>query len=292
MKLERVGEVRAKLAEGPLWDERAGRLWWVDPLEGLLYATTPAGDTRQWKLSPEPTAVCLTGRGDLLLAVRDGFARFDPASGALQPLASIGSAGQRERMNDGGCDPAGRFWAGSMAEDLRPGGGALYRLDPDGALTRVLDGVGLSNGIGWSPDGRTLYYTDSLEYRIDQLDFDPSSGALARRRPFAQLSRAEGLPDGLTVDAEGFVWTALFGGSAVRRYAPDGRLDRVIDVPAAAVTSVAFGGRALDELYITTSSLAFDQPGLPALGPPSAEAGALLRCRPGVRGRAPHRFAG
>jgi sugar lactone lactonase YvrE len=292
VRLERVGELRAALGEGPLWDVRAQRLWWVDPMEGRLYRTAPTGETQRWKISPEPTAVCLTERGDLLLAVRSGFARFNPSTGSLRALASVGTAARAERMNDGGCDPAGRFWAGSMAEDLTPGGGALYRLDCDLRLERVLDGIGLSNGIGWSPDGRTLYYTDSFTYRIDQLDFDAHSGALSNRRPFAVLERSEGLPDGLSVDAEGGVWTALFGGSAVRRYAPDGRLDRVVDVPVPAVTSVCFGGAELDELYITTSSLRFDNPELPRVGPQPPEAGALFRCRPGARGRPPHRFAG
>jgi sugar lactone lactonase YvrE len=186
-------------------------------------------------------------------------------------------------MNEGGCDPDGRFWCGSMAYDQAPGRGALYRLDPDGAVRRILDGVTISNGLDWSPDGSLAYYDDTATHRVDVFDYDRVTG-LTARRPFVRLPD-DGNPDGLTVDAEGGVWVALFGGGAVHRYTPAGALDVVVEVPTAQVTACTFGGPRLDELFVTTS-----REGMAADDDPLA--GALFRAEVGVPGLPVREFAG
>jgi sugar lactone lactonase YvrE len=167
-----------------------------------------------------------------------------------------------------------------MAQDESPGAGSLYRLDPDHEVTRVLAGVSISNGIGWSPDESRMYYIDSLTYAVDVLDYDTASGAIGNRRVFASAGGDRVMPDGLTVDADGCVWVALWGGGALLRYRPDGRLEQTLQIPAAHVTSCAFGGPGMDTLYITT-----------AAGPGTC-AGALLACRPGTTGLPAHPFRG
>ena len=184
-------------------------------------------------------------------------------------------------MNEGGCDPAGTFYCGSMAYDQARGAGALYRLDRDGTAHRVLDEVTVSNGLEWSPDGSLAYYDDTDTHRTDVFDWSPETG-LTERRPFVRYVQDE-LPDGLTVDAEGGVWVAFYGGSAVRRYSPEGRLDAVIELPTPQVTACTFGGPDLDELYITTS----------AEKPERRSAGRLaVPRRAGVRGLPVREFAG
>jgi sugar lactone lactonase YvrE len=187
-------------------------------------------------------------------------------------------------MNDGEVDPSGRFWAGTMELGAAPGRGSLYRLGPRGEVTRVLAGVSISNGLGWSPDERTLYYIDSPTQRIDAYDYDRSSGAIANRRTVAEIDPASGLPDGLAVDAEGCLWVALWGGSSLHRYTPDGRLDRAVALPVSQVTSCAFGGPDLDELYVTSAWVGLEER--------EPAAGGLFRLRPGVRGLPARRFAG
>jgi sugar lactone lactonase YvrE len=190
------------------------------------------------------------------------------------------------RMNDGACDAAGRFWAGTMALDERPHAGALYRLDPDLTVHTMLTEVTISNGIDWSLDGRRMYYVDTPTRRIDVFDFDVAAGAIANRRTFVEVPADAGLPDGLTVDAAGFVWVALWGGAALRRYGADGTLERVVPLPVTHPTSCAFGGAALDELYVTSARIALTaeerkrQP----------QAGGVFRVRPGVAGRPANLF--
>jgi len=181
-------------------------------------------------------------------------------------------------MNDGGCDPLGRFYCGSMATDESTGAGKLYRLDADLTVTVVLDGVTISNGLAWSRDGGTAYYVDSATQRIDQF-----TGDLADRRPFVTVPKEAGTPDGLCLDAEGGVWVALWDGGAVHRYGPDGSLDAVIPMPVTRPTACAFGGPDLADLYITTSRPSADDP---------KPSGALFRARPGVTGFADYGFAG
>jgi sugar lactone lactonase YvrE len=217
-----------------------------------------------------------------VIAVERGFVLED-ADGSLVVLDELWSD-PGVRMNEGGCDPHGRFYGGSMAYDKRPGGGALYRLDPDGSVRSILERVTISNGLEWSPDGSLAYYADTATQRIDAFDYDGEAG-LTSRRPFVDLS-AEGLrPDGLTVDAEGGVWVALSNGGAVRRYTAEGKLDNVVELPARKVTACTFGGSRLDQLFVTTSreGLAADQYPL---------AGSLFRVDVGMAGIAAREFGG
>jgi len=287
--MECVLDAQAALGEGPVWDPDAGCLYFVDIERGLVHRYDPDTQaSRSHKVDAMAGAVALTVSGDLLLAVRDGFARLDPDSGRVRPIACVEADRPDLRMNDGACDPAGRFWAGTMAIDERHGAGALYRLDPDGRVHRMVDEVTISNGLDWSNDGRLMYYVDTPTQSIDVFDFDVATGAIANRRSLARVPGEDGSPDGLTVDADGYLWVALWSGGAVYRYAPDGRLDRVVTVPVAYPTSCAFGGPDLRDLYITTAARALtpdERQGEPL-------AGGLFRCRPGVQGRPANRFRG
>jgi sugar lactone lactonase YvrE len=225
--------------------------------------------------------------GGLVLAVGHGFGFMD-THGRLKDVAVIPQEEVTARMNDGNCDSAGRFWAGSMGLNAEPGVGALYRLDPDLTVTRVLDGITESNGMDWSPDDRLMYYIDTMEKRVDVFDFDVGTGAIADRRPFASIDGADILPDGLTVDAEGYVWVCCWGGSEVRRFSPNGALERVIRVPTRQVTSCTFGGPRLEDLYVTSAREWLDPDALET----EPDAGAVFVCRPGVAGRPQRTFAG
>ena len=187
-------------------------------------------------------------------------------------------------MNEGGCDPDGRFYCGSMAHRQRPGGAALYRLDPDGSTRVELAGVTVSNGLDWSPDGSRAYYVYTATGGVSPLRLRPAAG-LTGERTFVEIPRAAGVPDGLTVDAEGGVWVALYGGGGVLRYTADGVLDGVVEVPTGKVTACTLGGPLLTRLYITTS-----REGLPPDGDPLA--GSLFSADVGVRGLPVREFAG
>ncbi|MGE5244179.1 MAG: SMP-30/gluconolactonase/LRE family protein [Betaproteobacteria bacterium] len=280
-------DAHAELGEGPVWDERRACLFWVDIMRGLVHQFDPdTGVDRSIPVGQPVGAVMPTTEDDLVLAVRDGFARLDPASGAMRMIAAVDADRPERRMNDGNCDAAGRFWAGTMAIDERPGAGALYCLDPDGRVRTMLTGVTISNGLDWSDDGRVMYYVDTGSGRVDCLDVDPDTGDLGGRRGFVQVPADCGAPDGLTIDSEGGVWIALWGGSAVHRYSPDGRLVEAVRLPVTHPTSCAFGGPDLRDFYITTASTAL------TAGERAAQplAGAIFRCRPGVAGRRAHRF--
>ena len=250
-EIELLVDARAMIGEGPVWDARIGRVVWVDIMAGRLHLTAPDGETRTLDL-PGPVG-CLVPRtsGGWLAALADGFWAV-AADGATERLVDLQSDRPALRFNDGKCDPQGRFWAGSMAIDFRPGAGTLYRLDPDLSVHRMIESTTISNGLDWSLDGRTMYYVDTPTRRIDTFSFDPASGAIADRRPFATIDPADGTPDGLTVDAEGGIWLALWDGSRVRRYLPDGSIER--EIPPASLRkrpARSLGGPDPDDLYIT-----------------------------------------
>jgi len=243
----------ARLGEGPRWNPHTERLLWVDIEGRAVHVSDPAtGDDRAIPVwSRVGCASWTTDESTVLVALADRLALLDLRDESLTTLVEVPHAGHM-RTNDGICDPAGRFWVGSMALDESPGVAALYRY-ADGVLERVLHGLTLSNGIGWSPDTRLMYYVDSGERRLDVFDFDLEHGTLAGRREFAEVEHAAGIPDGLAVDDEGCVWLALWGGHAVRRYAPDGELLDALDVPAEKVTACCFGGADRRSLFITTA---------------------------------------
>lgn len=282
MKAEQLTEPVAYHGEGPVWSDAWGGLRWLDMLAGDVLSLAPDGTVARRHIDTVVAAVRPRRAGGAVIGVERGFALED-TDGTVTLLDSLWSD-DRVRMNEGGCDPDGRFYCGSMATDGREGAGSLYRLDPDGSVTAVLDGVTISNGLEWSPDGSRAYYADTGTGRVDVFDYD-REGGLGGRRPFAAVPDGDGGPDGLTVDAEGGVWVALYGGGAVRRYTPDGALDEVVELPVGKVTACAFGGAGLGRLFITTSREDL---------PPDAEprAGALFTCVPGATGRPVREYAG
>ena len=275
----------AELGEGPVWDVRTGRLVWVDIVGRAVHATDPAsGDTDSITVPLHVGAVVPRAAGGFLAALQDGFSVI--GDGPPRPVASVEHAAPGEfRLNDGKCDPAGRFWAGSIAYDESSGRSALYRLDADGSVTTMLAGVSISNGLAWSADGSTMFYIDTPTRRIDAFAFDVATGSISDRRTVVTIGDGLGYPDGMTIDADGGLWVALWGGGAVHRYL-DGRLDAVVDLPVSQPTSCAFGGAAFDELYVTSAWKGFDADRRAA----EPLAGALFRVHPGVRGPAPDVF--
>ena len=284
-----VLDAGAVLGECPVWDVATGSLVWLDLLGRRLHRFDPrSGADTSVPLGRRIGAVAPRAAGGWIAATPDGFAGLDPQSGRLTPLVEVEADRPGNRMNDGRCDAAGRFWAGTMAEARTPGAGALYRLDPDLGVTRVLEAIGISNGIDWSPDGAAMYLVDSLSREVGVFDFDARRGEVENRRTLIRVESGPGVPDGLCVDAGGFIWLALPRAGLVRRHAPDGRVDAEIALPVRLVTAMAFGGDDLADLYLTT--------GCRGLGPAERAgqpgAGGLFRCRPGARGRAPHAFGG
>ena len=261
------------LGEGPVWDARDQSLHWVDIPESRVHRIAADGSLSSWDTGQPVGTVIPRASGGLVVAVRDGFMALDPASGTLTTLAEV----EKDRPEN----RAGRFYAGTMADDESPGAGALYRLDPDLSVTRLVTGVGTSNGIGWSPDERLMYYIDSQVHRVDVFDYDPATGEIDGRRPFAAVGDGDVVPDGLTVDSDGGVWVAVWGGYAILHHDPEGQVIETVDLPAAArVSSCVFGGPDLDRLYITTAA------------GPGESAGALFVCEPGVTGQPSHPFRG
>ncbi|MFP8882669.1 MULTISPECIES: SMP-30/gluconolactonase/LRE family protein [Streptomyces] len=261
-RLEVAVRQGALLGEGPTWDAERGRLVWVDILASRVHTYAPA-DGRRTVLATEQHVGAAKPRagGGLVVNLRDGVGLYD-GDGSFSWLHREPVAGRRG--NDAAVAPDGALWAGTMAYDERPGGGTLSRVAPDGSAVTVLADVGISNGTGWSPDGRLMYYIDTPTRRIDV--FDTDGPEILGRRTLARIEEGAGFPDGLTVDAEGCVWVALWGGGAVRRYTPDGRLDRTVAVPASNTTSCAFGGPGLRDLYITTARTGADPAAEPLAG--------------------------
>jgi sugar lactone lactonase YvrE len=282
VRAEQVTGPVAYHGEGPVWSERWGGLRWVDMLAGDVLSLAAGGAINRRHVGSVAAALRPRRKGGAVIGVERGFALEDP-DGTLTHLGELWTD-EQVRMNEGGCDPDGRFYCGSMAYDQRRGAGALYRLDPDGSVHVVLENVTVSNGLDWSPDGSRAYYNDTATHRIDVFDYDGETG-LTGRRLFVDLSTESKRPDGLTVDEQGGVWVALFNSGAVRRYTPDGVLDEVIEVPAKKVTACTFGGPVLDQLFITTSRENLE-PGEDPL------AGSLFRAAVGVAGMPVREFAG
>ena len=283
-----VLDVAAELGEGPIWDAARQRLLFVDIMRGHVHEFDPASGADRIVDAGEPVgAVTPTKAGDWLIATQTGFHRLDPDSGTKTLVALVEADRPDNRMNDGYVDAGGRFWAGTMSMSGRRHA-ALYRLDPDGRVWQTLTGLTVSNGIDWSPDGRRMYFTDTVTGRIDVFDFDEEYGVMSDRREFATIPHTAGFPDGLIVDADGFVWVALWAGGAIRRYSPDGDLERTITMPVTHPTKCAFGGPNLDDLYITTAWIELTPK--QRAGQPTA--GGLYRVRPGVRGKPANVFGG
>lgn len=267
----------AELGEGPTWDPATGRLIWVDILSSRVHTYAPASGRRTVMATEQHVGAAKPrARGGLVVNLRDGIGLYD-ADGAFSWLHHEPVPGRRG--NDAAVAPDGSLWAGTMRYDAGEGGGTLVRYGPEGTGTVVLPGVSISNGAGWSPDGRLLYYIDTPTLRVDVFDVREVSGVLdvrdgpegagasggghayvTGRRPFAVVEPGAGSPDGLTVDADGCVWVALWDGGALRRYTPDGRLDRTVELPVARPTACAFGGAGLRDLYVTSARTGLHSP--------------------------------
>jgi sugar lactone lactonase YvrE len=286
--VELVLDARAELGESPAWDAATERLLWADISAGVVHRYDPAtGTDERFDVGRAIGAVVPAADGRMAVAASGGFSALDADGSGEQRLAAIDVDDARTIMNDGKCDPAGRFWAGTKdVEGVRPLG-SLYRLDADRTVTRMLSGVVISNGLGWSPDGTTMYYIDSARYAVDAFEFDVGTGSASHRRCLAELPRAWGLPDGMTVDEEGFLWIAFWTGSALRRLTPEGRLVATVELPVSLVTSCAFGGDGSD-LYVTSARIGLS----PARLRDEPLAGGLFRLSPGVRGPAATPYAG
>ncbi|GGF41687.1 hypothetical protein GCM10011611_55140 [Aliidongia dinghuensis] len=290
MRIDCVVPARAVVGEGPVWDDRARVVWWVD-IKGLkLHCYEPAsGADRSWAMPSRLGTVALREQGGLVGAFKDGFALIDPETGAVTSLVDPEAHLPDNRFNDGGVDAAGRFWAGTMDDDEKAPTGHLYRLDPDGQVEAFESHIAITNGIDWSLDGRTLYFVDTVGGLIFAYDFDAAAGRPGPRRVFARVPADAGHPDGLVVDAEDHIWSAHWGGGRLTRYRPDGSIERVLAIPAPQVTSACFGGPNLDILYVTSAAIGLDAATLaqyPGAGGLFAVTGL------GIRGRPSRRFAG
>lgn len=285
-EVEHVLPVQNKLGEGPLWHAQEQALYWVDIESDCFYRWSPeTGKLDSFEVGLPIGALGFRQAGGLVLATRDGFAFWNEADRSLQMIADPEADKPEARFNDGAVDPQGRFLAGTMGQGYT---GTLYRLDPDGSVHTLETGVGISNGIGWSPDNATMYYTDSLARVIYAYDYDAATGAISNRRDLIRVPEEEGLPDGLTVDSEGYIWSARWGGWNVTRHAPDGTVDREVRLPVSLITSCTFGGPNLDELYITTAWTDLS----PEQRQAQPMAGDLFRLKTDVRGQGEPRFAG
>ena len=276
-----------RLGECPLWDERERMLWWVDSRWPAVKRLDPATGAVMMLVLPEVVgSIAFRERGGLIAATKSGIHFLDTASGALAPAANPEAQLPDNRFNDGRCDRAGRFWAGTMSDVKRDPVGSLYRFDAQMRCTKLRNTLIIPNSLAFSPDDRTLYFADTSRHTIWAWDYDLASGAATNERVFADTG--SGRPDGSCVDAEGCLWNAQYGAWRLVRYTPQGKVDRVIDMPVANPTCCCFGGEALDTLYVTTATQRL-APGDLAKQP---LAGSLLALRPGARGLPEARFAG
>jgi sugar lactone lactonase YvrE len=287
-ELRLVLDAHAVCGEGAIWDEKNRKLYWVDIDVGLVHIYDPATSTdRSINVGQPVGTVVLRESGGLMLAVRDGFMSLDERTGKTALLAVPEGHNAENRFNDGKCDPAGRFWAGTMETPTRKGN--LFRLDKDLSVHRMLDNIGCSNGIVWSGDKKTMYYIDTPTMKIDAFDYEFETGTISNRRAVVLVAEEHGGPDGMAIDAEGKLWVAHWDGWCVCRWDPaTGNLIQKVRLPVSRPTSCAFGGQSLDTLYVTSASAELDAVALAK----QPKAGALFQFNPRVRGVPSFSFAG
>ena len=289
-EVEHVLAVQNELGEGPLWVPTEQALYWVDILNHLIFRYEPATGARH-VFDPGVAVTVLARRvaGGFVAGTARGFAFWDGRTEKLEFIANPEAARPHIRFNDGATDARGRFWAGTMnGQDGSLPDGSLYRLDPDRSVRRMATGFTVYNGTAFSPDYRTMYFTDTFRRVIMAYDFDLEAGAIGNPRPFVHVPEEEGYPDGHTVDSEGFLWSTHWAGWRVTRYDPSGKKERDIRLPVPNVTCCAFGGPAMDELYLTTARTTLDE----ARRKQHPQAGDLFRVKVGVKGMARPPFAG
>jgi sugar lactone lactonase YvrE len=288
-EVTKVLTAKMQIGEGPVWDAKNQRLLWVDIVGQELNVFNPADGSNETHKFPDIVTSATPRRaGGVLLTLRRSIALFDPTTQKLETIAEVEADMPGNRFNDGKTDRQGRHWAGTMGDvDWNHPIGNLYRIGADRKPVKMAEQICCSNGLGWSPDNKTMYFCESFAHVIHAYDFDAATGDIANRRPFTTVN-SESFPDGLTVDAEGFVWSAqpVFG--RIVRYDPTGKMERIIELPVSRGTSVMFGGPNLDTLYVTTMRTTLDDAQLAE----EPLAGCLLAIEPGVRGIAEAPFAG
>lgn len=286
--VECVLRADALLGEGPVWSVREQVLYWVDIRAPALHRLDPAtGLDQAWPMPEAIGCLALAADGGMLVALASGLARFDPAIGALERVAPIEADIPTSRLNDGRCDRQGRFWVGSMDRSAPDRRGALYRYDPDGSLHRMLDAIEVPNSLSFSPDGGTMYFADSPTLCVQAFALDRATGALGDSRLFAACE-PPGVPDGAAIDADGCLWVAHFDGARLTRFSPEGRIDRIIEMPVDRPTACCFGGADLATLFVTSARINLDAPALAR----TPLAGSVFALRPGVAGLPEPLFAG
>jgi sugar lactone lactonase YvrE len=288
--LERLLHVENQLGEGPVWSRVERTLYWVDILGRKIHRFYPATGHDDIFDVPWPvTLLAFRAGGGFVAATSNRLAFWDPRSQEFNFVANLEADKPDIRFNDGAVDPGGRLWVGTMNEkDNMSPDGVLYRLGRDLIVRKMAAGFTVSNGMGWSPDHKIMYFTDTMRRVILAYDYDSASGAIEHGRPFVHIPEQEGLPDGMAVDSEGCVWSAHWGGWRVTRYDPTGKVEQVIKMPVPNATSCAFGGDNLDELYITTAWSGLsekERQDCPA-------AGDLFRLKLNIKGMAASEFAG
>ena len=276
------------LGEAPAWCPKERVVYWVD-IDGrtILRFDPESGDRRVFAQDRQFGCIVKRADGGFIAGTDGGLVYLDSDLKSSHVFATPEAGFPNNRFNDGKCDRRGRFWVGSTDMNETEPNGALYRVNGTGDVLRMLSGVIVSNGLGWSPDDKIMYFTDSGHGAIYALDFDADSGEIDNRRVFARVAPKDGMPDGLAVDAQGFVWSAHWGGWRITRYDPDGRIDRIIDLPVPQVTSLAFGGDNLDQMFVTTARLGLTADQLKE----APLSGGLFRVDAGVAGlpEAPYR---
>lgn len=281
----------ARLGECPVWEPDAGVLWWLDIEGRSIHRFDPSSGAEQvWPTPDKPGSMALCDDGRLLVAMRNGAGWLDPGDGSFTPWLDLEPGAVANRMNDGRCDPAGRFWVGSMCEDVASGAttGMLHRIDPDGAHTVVRREVGVANGLAFSPEGDRMYFADSPRATVWRYRYDLDTGAATDPEVFSDWSGLPGVPDGAAVDETGCYWVACAFGWSLARFTPDGTLDRTVELPVEVPTMPAFGGGDLDTIYVTSIGPGGGFPQSP--GQP--QAGAVFAVDAGVCGLVEPRFAG
>jgi sugar lactone lactonase YvrE len=271
-----------------VWDVQEQAFYWVDIRSRLVRRYDWSTQRLQsWTLPEMVGSLAVRAQGGLLLAMQSSLSFFDPASAALQPVAAPEAGGGSMRFNDGKCDRQGRFWAGTMNDVVREPSGTLYRLDAQRGCVAQFNGIRTPNSLAWSPDGRVMYFADSRSHVINAYPYDRTTGEIGAPKPFFSVD-PPAIPDGATVDADGCLWSALYGGSRVLRITPDGRVDRTIELPVLQPTSCQFVGPALDVLWITTARQRLTEEQLAQ----QPLAGALLAVEVGVKGLPEARYQG
>jgi sugar lactone lactonase YvrE len=286
---EPLTAVRHELGESPVWCERTQCLWWIDVRAPSLQRwNSRTGQVERWPMPQLIGAVVLTEGHSVVVALQQALHRFDAGRQQLEALVALEAGMPEQRLNEAGCDNRGRLWCGSMRDFGLSTAGSLYRLDAGLAVLRQREQITIPNSIGFSPDGRRMYFADSGPGRIDCADYDADTGLPGAWRPFVPADAAPGKPDGCTIDSEGCLWSARYGGGCIARFTPEGRLDRLLALPVSQPTSCAFGGPDLGTLFVTTAAQRLSAAELTA----QPLAGAVLALQPGAYGRPVNRFAG